>query len=187
MVCVWGCGCVSLAPILEPECWAVWVRALWGRILCIMANTILFANSSDYCSSGCQDPNKQIIPKTNASTHSCPTRADYATATVCACPYMCMCMCDSRVYYAVQEPSLKILMQYQAVFQHSIWLNGVSMRTMEISWNLYVKKKKRKTKKKATVRQNPYCEQYSWVSEHKVSRVETTRSELFPMHLDGPL
>lgn len=53
-----------------------------------MANTILFANSSDYCSSGCQGPNKQIIPKTNASTHSCPSRADYA-ATI-ACAHLCM-------------------------------------------------------------------------------------------------
>lgn len=47
-----------------------------------MAKTILFANSSDYCSSGFLDPNKQIIPNTNASAHSCPLRADYTAARV---------------------------------------------------------------------------------------------------------
>lgn len=115
--------CVSLSPILEPKHWAVWVWALRGRNLGVMVNTILFANSSDYCSSGCQDPNKQIIPKTNASTHSRPSRADYAAPTVC----VCLCMCESiqnecmHIYldYVVQEHSfqLQILaMQYRAIF-----------------------------------------------------------------------
>lgn len=86
------CMCVSLAPVLEPEHWAVWVWALWGKIVSVMANTILFANSSDYCSTGCQDPNKQIIPKTNASSQSCPSRADYAAASVCVCVCVSICV-----------------------------------------------------------------------------------------------
>ncbi len=93
-ICVMSvCVCVSLAPSLEPKCWAVWVWALWGRILSVMANTILFANSSDYRSSGCQDPNKQTLPKTNASTHTCPSRADYASPPACVHIYVCLWVC----------------------------------------------------------------------------------------------
>lgn len=50
----------------------VWVWTLWGRILCIMANSILFANSSDYGSSGFHDSNKQIIPKQMPSPTASP-------------------------------------------------------------------------------------------------------------------
>lgn len=86
-----------------------------------MANTILFANSSDYCSSGCQDPNKQIIPKTNASTHSCPSRADCSPPAVCVCVCMSLCVyvfeVSARIYlWVVQERSLMPRMQYRALF-----------------------------------------------------------------------
>ncbi len=126
-VCVCVYVCISLAPILEPKRWAVWVWALWGRILGVMANTILFANSSDYCSSGYQDPNKQIIPKTNASTHSCPSRADYAAVAVCVRLYMCMCERIECMHicmdYVVQEHSLKLcfpcnIMPYSSSIHH---------------------------------------------------------------------
>lgn len=61
--------CHSLIVILCLSVWHrlqipnLWVRALWGRILGIMANTILFANPADCHSSGSWGPNKQIRAK----------------------------------------------------------------------------------------------------------------------------
>ena len=132
LVCVCMSVFVSALPRFKSQSVELFGSVLlWGRILCIMTNTVLFANFSDYCSSGCQDPNKQITPKTNASTHSCRPRADYAISTVCVCLCMSvyMCMCESiwieciHMYYMVQEHSLKIWMlptQYHALLQLSI-------------------------------------------------------------------
>lgn len=142
------CVSVSLARIPEPKRWAVWVWALWGRILGVMANTILFANSTDYCSSGCQGPNKQIIPKTNASTHSCPSRAEHAAVwsieCVCARIGLYMRLREStwnertltRMDYELQEHSVRLdashatlsLPPAQSTFL--FWVNRVFMRTM---------------------------------------------------------
>lgn len=91
-----NCDCmtVSLALILEPKRRAVWVWALRGRILSVMANSILFANSTDYRSSGCQSPNKQIISKTNAFNPQLPLQRRICCSTQYrACVHILVCMC----------------------------------------------------------------------------------------------